>query len=248
MSLANISVILPTYNEALNIELMITEVRRYIGETDEIIIVDDNSPDGTSKIIENLKLTIPQIKLIVRKDESGLTSAIQRGIDESTGNIVIWMDCDLSQPPSKIPEAVKEINENGFDVAVASRYVTGGSDIRSEAKNALVTFQVFLSWFLRVFTCFVLRSNFRDWSSGYIAVKRETLLEITPLNGDYGEYFIELIYRALKKNYTVTEFPYSLVPRERGESKTATTFIGMFKRGIKYLTTVFKLRLGIYGN
>lgn len=239
-----ISVILPTFNEALNIEDMVLEVRKYLSASDEILVIDDNSPDGTAAVVEELKKNDPSLRLVVRINESGLTSAIQRGIEESTGDIVIWLDCDLSQPPSKIPELVKEI-EAGNDVVVASRYVKGGGDIRGRSLNPTVMLQVFLSFSLRVMTSTVLMSSFADWSSGYIALKRKAIPDLTPLQGDYGEYFIVLIYRALKKGYRVTEIPYHLTARIKGKSKTATNVWGLVKRGRKYLYTVYKLRVGL---
>jgi dolichol-phosphate mannosyltransferase len=237
-----ISVVLPTYNEALNIEPLILEIQKFITLKDQIVVVDDNSPDNTSGIVKKLSEQFSNIKLIVRTNEHGLTSAIQRGIDESSGDVILWMDCDLSMPPSKIPALILEIEKNGFDVCVGSRYVPGGSDIRANSTKITVKIQVFLSWSLRMFTGVVLGVNFRDWSSGFIAVRTSSLKQITPLNGDYGEYFIELIYRANKKGFKIIEIPYTLIARERGYSKTATNIWGLVKRGRKYIAKVLSVR------
>jgi dolichol-phosphate mannosyltransferase len=238
-----ISVILPTFNEALNIEEMIRLVEDNISLSDEVIIVDDNSPDGTADIVRGLQKEFPNINLVVRTEAPGLTPSIQRGVEESKGDIVIWMDCDLSQPPNKIPELINKINE-GFDIVVASRYVKDGGDIRGRSLNPIVMIQVLLSFTLRVLTSFILCSRFADWSSGYIALKRKAIIELLPLEGDYGEYFIVMIYRGIKKGFRVTEIPYKLIARQRGESKTATNIWGLIRRGRKYLYTVMRLRLG----
>lgn len=235
-----ISIVLPTFNEVENIEAMICRVRKAISETDEIIVVDDNSPDGTSLLVQKMQLKDPYLRLVVRIDESGLTSATQRGIEEAKGDIIIWLDADLSQPPEKIPLLIEKIKSGRYDIVVASRYVKGGGDVRSEAKNSLVTFQVFLSATLRSLTSFILRCPFKDWSSGYIAIKRGVALSLLPLQGDYGEYFLNLIYRAFKRKYKITEIPYTLTARQHGESKTATTFLGMAFRGIGYLRAILK--------
>jgi len=237
-----ISVVLPTFNEALNIEPLINEIQKYITLQDEIIVVDDNSPDDTAGIVKTLQKKFTNIRLVLRINEKGLTSAIQRGIDEAKGNIVLWMDCDLSMPPSKIPLLISQITENSFDISVGSRYVVGGGDVRFSSTKITVKIQVFLSWFLRMFTGIVLGVKFRDWSSGFIAVRAEALKEITPLNGDYGEYFIELIYRAHKKGFKIIEVPYTLTARERGYSKTATNIWGLVMRGRKYIAKVFSVR------
>ena len=125
-----ISVILPTYNEKDNIGLLIDEINSYLSNNQiEIIVVDDNSPDGTSKIVEEKQKTNPNIQLLCRENKKGLTSALNDGIAKSTGEILVWMDCDFQMPPSIVPELVEKIGD-GYDVAVGSRYVNGGKDLR----------------------------------------------------------------------------------------------------------------------
>src|SRR3989344_7640290 len=120
-----ISVILPTYNEKGNIVKLINSILSNVKNC-EIMVVDDNSPDLTWKDVQKIKKK--NVKLIRRIKEKGLASAISRGIEESKGNVIVWMDCDLSHPPSLIPELVKKLNK--YDIAVASRYVNGGADKR----------------------------------------------------------------------------------------------------------------------
>jgi hypothetical protein len=144
-------------------------------------------------------------------------------------------------PPAKIPELLATIDA-GADVAVGSRYVGGGGDARAVSLH--LTVQLMLSKVLSILGGWLLGCRFRDWSSGFIVLKRE-LLEGYTLNGDYGEYFIDLIYYLIKrKKARVVEVPYILTPRERGESKTATNFWGFIKRGRKYLSTIVRLRFG----
>jgi len=236
-----VSVILPTFNECDNIIALIERIIKSLPMEKEIIVIDDDSPDGTSELVARRYRNNPFVRLINRKNERGLTSAVQRGINEATGDIIVWMDCDLSMPPEKIPELIGKITEQGFDVAVGSRYVEGGADKRTSSGKAMLFIHKTLSTLITRFTSFMLWKDFYDWTSGFIAVKSEVIKKI-PLKGDYGEYFIEMIYCILKSGYKVVEVPYHLIPREHGESKTATNIFGFFKRGIKYLTKVISLK------
>lgn len=236
-----ISVILPTYNEHDNIIPLIMRTIQALPEEKEILVIDDDSPDGTAELVSNYCKENSIVRLIIRKNERGLCTAVQRGINEATGDIIVWMDCDLSMPPEKIPELVDKITNKGYDVAVGSRYVKGGKDRRTDSSKFILYFHTALSRIIVTFTSLVLYKSFKDWTSGFIAVKSEVIKKI-PLNGDYGEFFIEMMYRLLKKGYKVVEVPYELIPREHGESKTATNIFGFFVRGIKYIKCVLRLR------
>ena len=236
-----VSVILPTYNECENITPLIERTIKSLPGEKEIIVIDDNSPDGTSEIVAEYHGNNPLVRLITRRDERGLTSAVQRGVQEAKGDIIVWMDCDLSMPPEKIPELVGKITEEDFDVAVGSRYVEGGADKRTDSGKIMLFIHQNLSTIITRFTSFMLWKDFYDWTSGFIAVRSEVIRKI-PLKGDYGEYFIEMMYRILKSGYKVAEVPYHLIPRERGESKTATNVFGFLTRGSKYVARVIKLK------
>jgi dolichol-phosphate mannosyltransferase len=236
-----ISIILPTYNEHDNIIPLIERIIKALPEEKEILVIDDNSPDGTAELISNYCKGNSIIRLIIRKNERGLCTAIQKGINEAAGDIIVWMDCDLSMPPEKIPELTDKITNEGYDAAVGSRYVNGGRDRRTDSGKFILFFHTALSRIIVTFTSLLLYKSFKDWTSGFIAVKSEIIKKI-PLNGDYGEFFIEMMYRILTKGYKVAEVPYECIPRERGESKTATNIFGFFVRGIKYIRCVLRLR------
>lgn len=235
------SIILATYNEYENIIPLIERIIKSIPNEKEILVIDDSSPDGTSELVANYFKKSPVVRLIVRKNERGLRTAIERGISEASGDIIVWMDCDLSMPPEKIPELIEKVTNKGYDVAVGSRYVKGGRDRRTDSGKFILFFHTILSRIIVTFTSLMLNKSFKDWTSGFIAVKSEIIKKI-PLNGDYGEFFIEMMYRILQKGYKVIEVPYELIPRERGKSKTATNIWGFFKRGIKYVGCVLKLK------
>lgn len=235
-----ISVILPTLNERDNIINLIDAIESALGDrVFEIIVVDDDSPDGTWQLVEERSRKDPQVQLIHRVGGGGLTSALREGIEKSRGKIVVWMDADFSMPPGKIPELVSEIDK-GTDIAVGSRFVAGGKDGRGTGYGI----HIFLSRIICRLSSILLSPKFRDYTSGFIAIRREVLRELG-LHGDYGEYFIDLLYRAILEGYSVKEVPYVLVARVYGESKTVASISGFCRHGWNYLWTVMRLRLGI---
>jgi dolichol-phosphate mannosyltransferase len=236
-----LSVILPTYNEAENIKLLIDEIAEALEEVYEIIVVDDNSPDGTAKIVENMikSRDYPFLRLEKRMKDHGLTNSIWRGIELSTGDIVGWMDCDFSMPPKYLPVLLSLI-EADYDIAVGSRFVLGGN-WRGEAKDPADTFLgVMLSRAMNLLIQICLDHRFKDYTSGFAVVRRKVFDKIK-LRGDYGEYFIDFIYRALKSEFHVVEIPYRWIPRARGCSKTGVRLRDYIKRGWKYIATTLRL-------
>ena len=232
-----ISIVMPTFNEAGNIEILIERTLAALGDHPggvEVIVVDDDSPDGTWKLVENYAQQDTRVRLIHRRDESGLTSAISRGIHEAHGQWVGWMDCDLSMPPEDWPMLAGAL-ANGADMAVGSRYVPGGGDVAHSFTGR--TF----SRIINIYAGILLDWSIKDYTSGFILGRKEIFEEID-LQGDYGEYCIDMLYRTSKAGYTIKELPYLCVPREAGESKTATNVWGYLTRGVNYVTTVLKLR------
>lgn len=237
-----ISVILATYNEAENISDLIFELDYYISSQHnsglEFIVVDDDSLDRTWEIVEKKFANEPKVKLIHRTQERSLASAIQRGIQESRGEIVCWMDCDFSMPPYKIVELLQKIDV-GYDIAVGSRFVKGGKDIRGETDSFLA---VILSRLMNLFIALLLDYSFRDYTSGFVAMKK-VVLEKVKIRGNYGEYFIDLIYQAKRFGYKIIEVPYYCLPRRRGFSKTGANLFDYLKKGWVYILVTCKLKL-----
>jgi dolichol-phosphate mannosyltransferase len=243
--------VLPTFNERDNIQelierLLANDIKPYL-----VLVIDDNSPDGTWQIVENLATRYqfspsppPEkgekvgVALIRRIDEKGLTSAIQRGIDEAIhtygAGIVTWMDCDLSMPPEDVSRLVELIQQNQADVTLGSRWVAGGAD-RAHGLMART-----LSWIINTFAQVLLSREVHDYTSGFIAARSEVLERIR-LRGDYGEYCIELLCRAKRLGYRVVEVPIVCVPRSSGESKTGLTLWDYLSKGRKYVATIWRL-------
>jgi dolichol-phosphate mannosyltransferase len=236
-----VSIILPTYNEKGNIERLIPALKSCIPWQSEYLVVDDNSPDGTAERVAELMDTTADIRLIVRKNERGLVSAIQRGIDESRGDIILWMDCDFSVPPEKVPELVAQIIDHGADAAIGSRYIPGGADETENLTGLTVLVQKFCTNLLNRCTTFLMQTPFHDWTSGFIAIRADVIRKI-PLKGDYGEYFILLMAHLIRDGFKWVEVPYRNVPRTIGESKTAENLLGLIRRGVRYILHVLKAR------
>lgn len=224
------SVILPTYNERENITDLIREIFEK-AEPFEILVIDDDSPDRTWEVVENLGE--PKVRLIRRLKERGLTSALKDAIAASYGDVVVWMDCDFSMPPSVIPGLLKELESS--DIAIGSRYIKGASDKRDSLRERAG------SWLINSMARLFLDPGIRDYTSGFVAAKKEVFKEIN-LTGDYGEYCIDFLYRAKRKGFKVKEVPYICITRQYGESKTARGLFEYLKRGIGYVNTILRLR------
>jgi dolichol-phosphate mannosyltransferase len=246
MKLSNafgISVLMPTYNEAGHIQDLIRETANELEAAGaleyEIVVIDDDSPDLTwEKASKTPGADLERVRVIRRMHDRGLTASLREGVRGSWYEVVVWMDCDFSHPPEKIPQMLYMI-EQGFDVAVNSRYVIGGGEDRSGEGGAI---QLFLSRALNWGARFALEPSFSDYTSGFVAVRRRVLDEFD-LRGDYGEYFIDFIYRVIRsRKYRVCELPYVACPRRSGESKTGANLFQYARQGWKYLWTVLRLR------
>ena len=237
-----VSVIMPTLNEAGNIVSLIqctVDALQKTGVNEiEIIVVDDDSPDRTWEMASQIVCPPARIEVIRRMENHGLTASLSAGIEAARHNVIVWLDCDFSHPPECIPQMLYML-DRGFDVVVNSRYVVGGGEDRIGKGGAMQRFlSLLLNWLVRFF----LDASFADYTSGFVAVRREVLQEI-PLRGDYGEYFVDFIFRTLHKKYRVCELPYMAMPRRSGESKTGTHLLQYLRRGRKYVGTIVRLRL-----
>ena len=143
---AQVSIIIPTYNESENIIQVLKSIGESIPENIpiEAIVVDDNSPDGTGKMVEDYindaqNKAEYSINVIHRETKSGLSSAILDGIQHSSAETIVVMDSDLSHPPKIIPQLVEEIRTSDYDIAIASRYTDGGEVSGWSTKRKLIS-------------------------------------------------------------------------------------------------------------
>jgi len=233
------SVILPTYNERENIEPLIGEIFSLLGQAAEIIVVDDNSPDGTWQKVEEIKPVYPGLRLLRRTKNRGLVASLKEGLEASEGEIIVWLDADGSMPAAKIPELIQAV-EKGYDLVAGSRFIPqGGVELITGSADSITGF--FLSWLLNRWCQLLLGTWFHDYTSGFVAM-RKSVLKTLSLKGDYGEYFIALVYEAHRQGYRLLEIPYINRPRWSGQSKTGLNFRDYLRRGWKYFWLTLKLK------
>jgi dolichol-phosphate mannosyltransferase len=238
-----LTMVLPTFNEADNIAPLVQRLSEALREVPhELLVVDDRSPDGTAEIARRLAAGIPALRVIERPPPPGLTSSIRDGVEQARGRLVAWMDCDLSHPPELVTELLRPLAAGEADLAVASRYAPGGADARG------LPFAQVYSRIINLLCQALIDSSVRDYTSGYVMGRRDTILELG-LNGDYGEYCIELLGRAALRGLRVHEVGYAMVNRTAGESKTVASLPRFVARGARYLKTVARMvRLRLAGS
>lgn len=207
------TIIIPTYNEKENLEFIVKELTRHLqGEDFEIVIVDDNSPDGTGRIAEELKGKLP-LRVIHRPVRLGLSSAIVAGLKVAEGAIVGVMDADGSHPPNLAPKLLDNV-KRGSDLAIASRYVPGGSvENWSFGRKIISKIAVILAKPL---------TKIKDPVSGYFFFKKNIIEDVSLEPRGY-KILLEIIVRANIKKFV--EVPYKFIDRQKGKSKFNSSII-----------------------
>ena len=226
----DVSVILPTYNEAETISELIDGVFKAVPENSEVIVVDDNSPDMTWKIAGKKADKDLRIR-VLRRFERGLTSAISEGIQMAGAEIIVWMDADLSMKPALIPGLVSHLKS--YDIVIGSRYAPGGGDLRSRGR-------VFCSRFLNLTAARLLHLPVKDLTTGFVAAKKK-VFQKAKLSGNYGEYCIKFLCEAYRAGFKLKAVPYIFVDRTKGSSKTGRDPVTFFCLGLKYIRAVLHL-------
>ena len=210
-------VIIPTYNEKENIEKMINKVFSLKPEFD-LLIIDDGSPDGTAQIIKNLQQTNEvKLHLLERTGKQGLGTAYILGFKwalEKKYDYIFEMDCDFSHNPDDLPRLLNAC-ESGADVAIGSRYCTGGK-VRNWPLG-----RVLMSYFASVYVRMILWINVKDTTAGFKCYKRKVLESINLDKIKFMGYAfqIEMKYAALQKGFKIIEVPITFVDRIEGVSK-----------------------------
>ena len=227
-----LSIVIPTYNESKNIVKILDSLRTALTRemNAEIIVVDDNSPDGTSNTVEeyakNSKNHGYSIEVIRRENKRGLSSAIVTGIKRAKGDAVVVMDSDLSHPTQTIPIMVEELQSSDCDIVVASRYVKGGSVSGWPFKRKLI------SKGATKIAQHGLGIKIKDPMSGFFAFKRHIVNNIK-FDAIGYKILLEILVKA--RGAKVKEIPYDFIDRTVGSSKMDITV------GIDYLKSVWKL-------
>ena len=228
-----VSIIIPTYNESQNIVGILKSIRDNIpkGIYTETIVVDDNSPDGTGKIVEDYiygikKIAENTIDVIHRKAKNGLSSAILNGIQNAKGETIVVMDSDFSHPPQIIPKMIEALKQYQCDLVVASRYITGGNIQGWTTKRKI------MSKIATIVAKKGLGVKIKDPMSGFFAFKKNIIKE---LNFDALGYKFLLEILVKTKDINIKEIPYTFENRKFGSSKLDSLTI------IDYFKSVWKL-------
>jgi dolichol-phosphate mannosyltransferase len=209
----SVSIIIPTYNEADNIVPLVEKLHSCLsGYKYEVVFIDDNSRDGTADIISTLSHKYP-VRVIVRKDKKGLSSAVVDGMKQANGEFMVVMDADLQHPPEVVPNMLKALESN--DLVVASRYCKGGSPGEWTLSRKIVSFVANL-------LALLLAPRIKDRTSGFFGFRR-TAVDHTSLNSLGWKIGLEVMVRG--RYNSVTEVPYTFALRTRGSSKLSKRII-----------------------
>ena len=222
------SIILSTYNEAKIIKNTVKEIFEKVKNV-EIILVDDNSNDGTIEQLKNFKNE--NLKIYERKHR-GLASAFLLGMINTTGDYIGWTDSNMPQLTKYFEEMKIKLDE--FDFVLLSRYVEGGGDQRSSLR-------ILSSRILNSFCRIILGNEIKDYTSGIFLMKREVLNKGVPIAYGHGEFFIEFLYKLKKNNVKILELPYVQPPDEEG-SKTASSLLRFLVLGLNYFIRILIIR------
>jgi len=219
--LGRILVIIPTYNEAENIEPIVARVRTSVPEA-HILVADDNSPDGTGELADKLAAADEHVHVLHRKGKEGLGAAYIAGFGWGLDNgygVLVEMDADGSHQPEELPRLLDALGS--ADLVLGSRYVKGGA-VRNWPKHREV-----LSRGGNIYTRLAIGVPLADATGGYRAFRRETLEGIgLDQVASAGYCFqVDLAWRALKKGFRVVEVPITFIERERGTSKMSQAIV-----------------------
>lgn len=228
-----VAVVIPTYNEKRNIEILITRLiamfKKQIGLTWYVVVVDDSSPDGTGDVVKEYAKENKRVLLLSRKKKVGLGAAYLAGMHKAFGDlkveVVIVMDADLSHDPQSIPLFLEQVCK-GSDFVVGSRYIRGGA-----IPNNWPLHRKFLSVFGNYITSLFLGSNvLTDWTSGFRAIKKQVYEKVhTQLENktEFKGYTfnISFAYHTVIDGFTVGEVPIIFPDRKEGKSKLGLEYL-----------------------
>lgn len=214
-------VITPTYNESENVERLLKAVLSQDSEV-EMLIVDDNSPDGTAAIVEKMQQNNSKIHLIKRAGKMGLGTAYVAGFKyaiENKFDYIMEMDADFSHDPNEIPNFIKKIKD--FDVVLGSRYI-GGVRILNWPIRRLI-----LSYGASLYTRIITGMPIKDTTGGFKCFRRRVLesIDLDAIHSNGYAFQIEMNFKAWKKGFKIVEHPIIFVDRTHGTSKMSKNII-----------------------
>lgn len=208
------SIIVPTYQEAKNIGELVRQIAAVDFGTNqfEVIIVDDNSQDGTEEIVKDLQSRYPFLRLLARRGKKSLSLSVIDGFKHAVHPVLISMDADLSHPPTKIPEMLNALLNDDTDLVLGSRYIAGG-----ESDGAWPIHRKMISRFAAFITRMLTAIPVSDPLSGFFTVRKSTFLSGDPLDPVGWRMALEIMIKCHCKK--IREVPIHFSQRYKGHSK-----------------------------
>jgi dolichol-phosphate mannosyltransferase len=220
-------VIIPTYNESANLDEIVGRVHQSEPEV-HVLVVDDNSPDGTGKIADGMAERDERVNVLHRSEKTGLGGAYVAGFDwglEAGYDVLVEMDADGSHAPEQLGRLLAALHGSaagaGADLVLGSRWVPGGAIVNWPRSRE------FLSRGGNLYTRLALGVELRDITGGYRAYRREVLegIDYSAVVSEGYCFQVDLAWRALRAGYRVVEVPITFAERERGESKMSNAIV-----------------------
>ena len=227
-------VVIPTYNERDNIEKLVTQILAQDGGI-HVLIVDDNSPDGTGEIADRIAAGTSRVKVLHRAGKQGLGSAYREGFAialQDQADYVVEMDADFSHDPQVLPTFIAKMQE--ADVVIGSRYLNGVSVVNWPIRRLM------LSYCASVYTRLITGLSLRDCTSGFKCFRRSVLeaLDLSSVRSDGYSFQIEMNYRCAELGFRLAEVPIIFIDRHAGSSKMSKQIVR------EAIFMVWKLKLG----
>ena len=210
----SIVIVLPTYNERANLEKLVTAIGHYL--VTDVLIVDDNSPDGTGELADQLRIRHEHVRVLHRSKKEGLGPAYLAGFElalQRNYDLIIEMDCDFSHAPWDLPRLVHR--SRTADLVIGSRYVPGGGTENWNASRR------FVSRCGNSYVSFFLGSPIHDWTGGFRCYRRELLtrMNLASVRAKGYIFQVELAWRAVQLGANISELPIRFSDRVQGQSK-----------------------------
>jgi dolichol-phosphate mannosyltransferase len=230
-----VTVITPVFNERRNLAENVSRIKGVLSSRSapfELVIVDDNSPDGSGMLADELAEEYGFIKVLHRPERRGLGTAYKDGFALAEGDFIVSMDSDLSHDPRYLPTMLREA-ENA-DIVIGSRFVEGGMIVgRSIWRDIL---SIFANRMIRMLT----RASIRDWTSGLRVYRRTAWETIMPrVNCDKWDFQFESLYKAVEEGLRVRETPITFYERADGSSKFSS------REALGFIRSFFRICLSI---
>lgn len=214
-------VVIPTYNESENVKILVEQIFQ-LSVTVDVLVVDDNSPDGTAELVQEMIQNHPRLYLMRRTDKEGLGTAYRAGfiyaLEREYDNI-LQMDADLSHNPDEIPEMLELLKE--YDLVIGSRYSRGVSVVHWPISRLI------LSYSANLYTRIITGMPVKDSTSGFKAWRRDVLetIDLNRVNSQGYSFQIEMNFRAWKNKYKIKEKPIIFYDRVEGKSKMSKKIV-----------------------